>query len=474
MAQQEEAKAPKGWAITHLSNVSVANSGVGFPKKHQGIVDGDIPVYKVGDVSKSFQKNEICMKTSEFYVTEDVKKEMKGKILPVGSTLFAKIGEALRLERRVILGKEGLADNNVMAVTCDLNEMNRFVYQYLRTVKLAEFSRSSTVPSIRKGDVELLNLPLPPLPEQKRIVEKLDSLLAQVDTIQQRLNNLPDIIKRFRQSVLAAAVSGKLTEQWRGSKATDFEQSPITIGESEALTPKGWKWQKLLDLAKLESGHTPRKTVEEYWENGDVYWICLQDIRAAHGTIIKDTKYKPTMLGIENSSARLLPAGTVCFSRDISVGFTTIMGHEMSTTQHFANWICGGELINKYLMFSLMAAKTHITDSGQGTTVKTVYMPALKEFRLLTPPLSEQTEIVRLVEQYFALADTLEKNLANAKQRVDNLTQSILAKAFRGELVPQDPNDEPADKLLARIKAARLEAEKLEKAAKKAAKASKK
>ena len=86
------------------------------------------------------------------------------------------------------------------------------------------------------------------------------------------------------------------------------------------------------------------------------------------------------------------------------------------------------------------------------------------------PSIEEQTEIVRLVEQYFALADTLEKNLANAKQRVDNLTQSILAKAFRGELVPQDPNDEPADKLLERIKAARLEAEKLEKAAKKATK----
>jgi type I restriction enzyme S subunit len=98
--------------------------------------------------------------------------------------------------------------------------------------------------------------------------------------------------------------------------------------------------------------------------------------------------------------------------------------------------------------------------------IKNLFIPYL--------PKEEQTEIVRLVEQYFALADTLEKNLANAKQRVDNLTQSILAKAFRGELVPQDPSDEPADKLLARIKAARLEAEKLEKAAKKAAKASKK
>jgi type I restriction enzyme S subunit len=87
------------------------------------------------------------------------------------------------------------------------------------------------------------------------------------------------------------------------------------------------------------------------------------------------------------------------------------------------------------------------------------------------PAIEEQTEIVRLVEQHFALADTLEKNLKNAKQRVDNLTQSILAKAFRGELVPQDPNDEPAEQLLARIKKARLEAEAIEKAAKKVAKA---
>ena len=112
--------------------------------------------------------------------------------------------------------------------------------------------------------------------------------------------------------------------------------------------------------------------------------------------------------------------------------------------------------------------------SKVGTTVSSVETDKLVTLKFNLPNPQEQTEIVRLVEQYFALADTLEKNLANAKQRVDNLTQSILAKAFRGELVPQDPNDEPADKLLARIKAARLEAEKLEKAAKKAAKASKK
>ena len=131
----------------------------------------------------------------------------------------------------------------------------------------------------------------------------------------------------------------------------------------------------------------------------------------------------------------------------------------------------------KYYLDSIYA-KEFFGQFSHGGTMDILNLGILKKLPIALPPVEEQTEIVRLVEQYFALADTLEKNLANAKQRVDNLTQSILAKAFKGELVPQDPNDEPADKLLERIKAARIEAEKLEKAAKasakKAAKAKKK
>ena len=92
----------------------------------------------------------------------------------------------------------------------------------------------------------------------------------------------------------------------------------------------------------------------------------------------------------------------------------------------------------------------------------------LKRLLVFIPKLEEQKEIVRLVDQYFAFADTIEAQVKKAQVRVDNLTQSILAKAFRGELVAQDPNDEPADKLLERIAEARKEAEALAKAAKKA------
>ncbi|STU90177.1 type I restriction-modification system [Klebsiella michiganensis] len=135
----------------------------------------------------------------------------------------------------------------------------------------------------------------------------------------------------------------------------------------------------------------------------------------------------------------------------------------MATTQHFANWICGKKLNNKYLMFSFMAAKQHLTKSGQGTTVKTIYMPALKELQILIPPLPEQHEIVLRVEQLFAYADSIEKQVNSALARVNSLTQSILAKAFRGELTAQWRAENPdlisdensAAALLEKIKAER-------------------
>jgi type I restriction enzyme S subunit len=111
------------------------------------------------------------------------------------------------------------------------------------------------------------------------------------------------------------------------------------------------------------------------------------------------------------------------------------MGRSMSTTQHFANWICGDKLSNKYLLYSFMAAQGYLTTSGQGTTVKTIYMPALKELHLLLPNMDEQLDIVRRVEELLNSADAIEKQFRAAKVRLDKLTQSILAKAFRGELL---------------------------------------
>jgi type I restriction enzyme, S subunit len=345
-----------------------------------------------------------------------------------------------------------------------IRELNRYLLYYLLQESVREAARQNfqgTSGHLRVP-VEFfdeIDFPLPPLNEQRRIVAKLEALLNKVGACQQRLARIPVILKRFRQGVLAAACSGRLTADWRENAFTISTIPPVSIGcplETEVLP--GWSWRLLTDIATLESGHTPRKTVPEYWVGGGVPWISLQDIRAANGKVINDTKLMPTILGIENSSARILPAGTVVFSRDISVGYVTIMGREMATTQHFANWICGQDLNNRYLMYAFMASRDSLISSGQGSTVGTIYMPALKEFHLLLPPLPEQHEIVHRVEALFDLAGQLEARYLRANAHVDRLTQSILAKAFRGELVPQDENDEPAAVLLERIRAQRSQA----------------
>ena len=328
-----------------------------------------------------------------------------------------------------------------------------YLYYYLKSIKhIAEAKATGTTFKELSGTATK-SLPFVAAPEneQKRIVEKLDSLLAQVEIIQQRLNNLPGIIKRFHQSVLAAAVSGKLTEQWRGKRDYAFTTSQLI------------KLANFIDYR----GKTPRKT-----ESG-VPLITAKNIK--NGYISREPREFIAKDDYESWMTRGIPnVGDVLMTTEAPLGNVALIDIEEKfvLAQRAICFQFNDEINSKYAAFYMSAQpfQDELWRQSTGSTVKGIKATLLKKINITYPPKEEQTEIVRFVEQYFALADTLEKHLANAKARVDNLTQSILAKAFRGELVPQDPNDEPADKLLERIKAARLEAEKLEKAAKKAAK----
>jgi len=417
-------KLPEGWVDTQLGNVVEYGK---TSKKDLSNVNGDTWVLELEDIEKDSSKllNKVVASNRPFKSTKNSFKK--------GDILYGKLRPYLN--KIIIATDDGVCTTEIIPMNAEPTCCNKYLFFWLKSSTflgyVSDVSYGVNMPRLGTSDGLKAPLRLAPFAEQKIIAEKLDSLLAQVDSSKARLEKIPKVLKRFRQAVLASAMGGKFTTN------AGITQSPLTIGHETSETPPGWKWHKLIEITKLESGHTPRKTTPEYWKDGDVPWISLQDIRAAHGKKIYKTKFMPTQKGIDNSSARLLPEGTVCFSRDISVGYTTIMGTAMATTQHFANWICSKELKNEYLMFAFMAAKQHLTKSGQGTTVKTIYMPALKELMILIPSLSEQAEIVRRVEQLFAYADTIEKQVNSALARVNNLTQSILAKAFRGELTAQ-------------------------------------
>ncbi|MFN7982526.1 MAG: restriction endonuclease subunit S [Vicinamibacterales bacterium] len=214
--------------------------------------------------------------------------------------------------------------------------------------------------------------------------------------------------------------------------------------------PTGWEWVPLARVAKLESGHTPSRAHASYW-GGGIPWIGIKDARDHHGAIIERTMQTVSDDGLVNSAARLLPPRTVCLSRTASVGYVTIMGKAMATSQDFANWICTTALSPEYLMCALMAEGDGLRDFGEGTTHTTIYYPELKALHLALAPPSEQAEIVRRVSEMLNLADRIETSRAAADTSVSKLRLSLLATAFRGELVSQDPNEEPAQ-LLARLR----------------------
>ncbi len=371
----------------------------------------------------------------------------------------------------------------------------KYWYYQLKKLPLTKLNRSTAIPGLNRDDAYAQEVLLPPDAEQKRIVEKLDEVLAQVDIIKARLDGIPDLLKRFRQSVLASAVSGKLTEEWRESNegqnslqeigdiiesrkalVTKRMQVPQEhLKDEEYPIPDGWKWVSLDSLSsKIVDGvhHKP-----EYVDQG-VPFMSVKDIRG--GKIYFDNCKYVSPETHEDIHPRCNPSkGDLLITKSGTIGRTAII----KTDGVFDLFVSvalikpASTTVNmEFINFALMHWVNSIDVSSRvvGTAIKNLHLRDMRVLAVPFAPLAEQKEIVRLVDQYFAFADTIEAQVKKAQARVDNLTQSILAKAFRGELVAQDPTDEPADKLLERIAVARADAEALAKAAKKAETARKK
>jgi type I restriction enzyme S subunit len=323
--------------------------------------------------------------------------------------------------------------------------------------------------------------PLPPLPEQRRIVAKIDSLTAKSRRACDHLGHIPRLVDKYKQAILAAAFRGVLTREWREAQSSNetadqlisrTNEPPQSRGGREATTnvkagvaglsvndpgtapPSGWSWVSLRRIARQETGHTPSRSRPDYWD-GNIPWIGIVDAGNHHGQIINDTLQTISEQGLAKSSARLLPTGTVCLSRTASIGYVTIMGRTMCTSQDFATWSCSTALIPKYLMYALMAEGENIREFGEGSTHTTIYFPEIRALHICLAPLLEQQEIIRRIEVALGWVDRIASEATSARKLIDHLDESVLAKAFRGELVPQDPDDEPASTLLERIKTER-------------------
>jgi type I restriction enzyme S subunit len=282
-----------------------------------------------------------------------------------------------------------------------------------------------------------LVVPLAPRSEQKRIANKLDSVLTRVDAVNTRLARVAPILKRFRQSVLAAATSGRLTDDWRGNSQTGWSK----LRAEEAC-------------AKVQSGGTPK---DGFLEKGipflKVYNIVDQKVAFAykpqyvsaevHSTALRKSQVQPGDVLMNIVGPPLGKVAIVPFEHsawNINQALTVFRPSEHVSSHWIYFVLCEGAPIREVL---------NRTKGSVGQI--NISLSQCRAFELPVPSMEEQAEIVRRVETLFAFADRLQARLQAAQAATERLTPALLAKAFRGELMPQDPNDEPATELLKRL-----------------------
>ena len=178
------------WEEKTLGKISNTLQGYGFPEKHQGVAEGIYPFYKVSDISNSLHRGENFIKQAINYIDETTLKTLKAKLLPVGTTIFAKIGEAIRLNRRVITTAPCLIDNNVAGLKrIEGQATDLFLYYILLRINLAEHC-GGAVPSVNKSTIEAIPVICPEPEEQKKIAEFLSSIDDLITSQNQKLKSL--------------------------------------------------------------------------------------------------------------------------------------------------------------------------------------------------------------------------------------------------------------------------------------------
>ena len=459
---------PEGWAACQLSDIGQIVTGKTPSTKEPRFYGGDIPFIKPGDLDYSSP-----IFSTETYLTADGAAEVPS--LPSQSIVVTCIGN---------LGKVGLttktsATNQQINAVIPHEGINpTFIFHYCKTLKpwLETESSATTISIVNKGIFSKAPISLPPLAEQTRIAQKLDELLAQVDTLKARIDAIPALLKRFRQSVLAAAVSGRLTEEWRAQNVGWVDEGNPTavpnrnddcwVSQAQPNLRAGWRSLAVNSLctAAFDGPFGSKLKSDDYTSEG-ARVVRLENI--GHLSFISEKKTFIGSAKLAELSKNQLETGDILFSSfvDEEIRVCRLPQSEeifINKADCFCLRIDQSTADPTFMMYALAAKQTYqrIKESVHGATRPRINLGFLKSFELNVPPHAEQTEIVRRVEQLFAFADQLETKVAAAKSRIDHLTQSILAKAFRGELVPQDPNDEPASVLLARIQTQRAAAPK--------------
>ena len=361
-----------------------------------------------------------------------------------------------------------------------------FVYFY-NNLDLKEYVTGSAQPKLNAVNLSKIKFILPPLEEQKRIVEKLDSLFEKIQKIKEIIEEVKEKTTSRREAILSKAFSGELTEKWRGENHTEnarellvkindeklklwedeckkaedegrkkpakpklktIDEMLVGAEEEPYRLPNNWIWTRLGDITNVVSGGTPSTSKEEYY-NGNIPWITPKDLSNYKEKYILNGARNITEEGLKKSSAVLLPINSVLMSSRAPIGYVVINKKEVSTNQGFKSFTPSISYIPEYLYHYLKKSKNYLESIATGTTFKELSGDKAKKIIFPLPPLEEQKEIVRVLDKVFEEENRISE-LISLENKIEILEKTILDRAFRGELGTGNNDDEPAIELLRR------------------------
>lgn len=429
------------WPVVRLADVSTKVGSGATPKGGEASYQKDgVPfIRSMNVVFFGFKRSGLT------YLNPEQAESLRGAEVRANDILLNITGASIGRVTRAPEDLDGARVNQHVCIIRPQESMEpRFLQAYLSSPEFQDLIKFEnfgvTRQALTKGQILEFELPLPPLNEQRRIADKLDVLLAQVDACRERLDRVSAIVKRFRQAVLAAATSGRLTADWRARQGNGLEWQPSSLGNCGEVSG---------GLTK-NSGRQGSELRMPYLRVANVYAnrLNLEDV-AEIGLNAKElakTRLKRGDLLIVEGNGSIEQVGRVA----IWNGELPECVHQ----NHLIRWRSAGAF-PRYVLYWLLApiGRTLLMELASSTTgLHTLSVSKVAAIPIDLPAPEEQQEIVRRVELLFSYADRLEQRIQATRARVERLTPALLAKAFRGELVPQDPNDESAEILLERLR----------------------
>jgi type I restriction enzyme S subunit len=419
---------------------------------------GGIPWVKSGDL------NDSVVTSVEETLSQSGLQNSSAKVLPKGTVSIAMYGATI--------GKTGIfgldAATNQACANCRVHEGlvdRKFLLYFLQSQK-DEFvgaGQGGAQPNISATILKAWPFLLAPLPEQHRIVEKVEALLEQVNRAKARLDRVPLILKRFRQALMLAACSGRLTADWRekhpsppvGSVCDDIDKGGLPE------IPDTWRWARLTDLGELARGksrHRPRNDPKLF--GGCYPFIQTGDVARSRGRI---TNHSQTYNEAGLAQSRLWPKDTVCITIAANIAESGLLDYPACFPDSVVGLITDRNVcLPEYAEFFIKTARSSLAQFAPATAQANINLEILsKEVSVPLPPTAEQLEIVRTGVSLLHLADSIESRVQAATARANKLPQAILSKAFAGELVPTEAElarlegrtYETAEELLKRVTA---------------------